>query len=116
VLNFVLRSRFSIWGAAAATLVCCSFRSGLCYVLASRIQPIRFEKGRILQLLVCASALYGVSLLVDLGSPWMNILCKTMVAICYPGILLVTGFLHEDETNELRVMWTRVRAWILNAA
>lgn len=109
MLNYVLIKQFMVWGAAAATILCFMFRSGMTYVTASRICPIRFEAWRSCHLLLCAISVYWISTLFEFEPLWLDLVLKTLVALSYPLLLVMTGFLRSDERHELRSMWLRMR-------
>jgi len=116
ILNFFLIQRYQAWGAVAATFICFSFRSAATYYFSSRVRPIHFEKLRILQLIACAAVLYYASILVDLGSVWLNLPVKTMFALAYPVVLLLTGFFDRDEIMQMRRTWTWAWARVTQGA
>lgn len=116
VLNYFLIKRYLLWGAVAATILTFLVRVTLTYVAGVRIHLIKLETTRIAQLFLCAGLMYWLSGMIDFGTPWLNIPCKTLFVFLYAVVLQATGFLHDDEVSALREAWASIQNRMLMRA
>jgi O-antigen/teichoic acid export membrane protein len=102
LLNFLLIKAYSVWGAAFATLISYLFRSGMVYYYADRLEPIVFEVGRAVKILLCAMAVYAVGFVVASDSLFVDIGIQLLVLMLYPILLFATGFITRQEIATAR--------------
>jgi O-antigen/teichoic acid export membrane protein len=102
ILNFILIKRYTIWGAAVATLLCFIFKVAMTYYYSNRIYKIQMEWRRIILLFMTAFAIYFMAFQIDTGSIWLDILVKSGIGICFPIILYITRFFTDEELKRFR--------------
>ena len=102
ILNFILIKKFDIWGAAYATLICFIFKSSLVYYFSNRLVKIILEWKRVLTLFGFAFLLFFLSVLVDTGSIYFDILWKTVIISIFPLLLYLFKFFDDDELKRLK--------------
>jgi O-antigen/teichoic acid export membrane protein len=117
-LNFLLIPRLGIVGAAWANGIAYAMQAGLGYVLSQRFYPIAYEWGRIVRIVIAASAAYVFAMLLPsihiaadprstLASvPDVLMRGATVVAI-FGGLLALTGFFHAGELAALGALRRR---------
>ncbi len=101
-LNFILIKRYTIWGAAVATLICFIVKVVLTYYYSNKLFPITMEWKRIAVLFVTAFAIYFAGFLVSTGSIWTDILVKIMIGLSYPIVLYLIRFFTADEVRRFK--------------
>jgi O-antigen/teichoic acid export membrane protein len=89
-------------GAALSAAVAYAVMALLMTVRAQQVFPVGYEWGRIAMLLGLGALLFlaGDALLPDSGVA--GVAGRVLVALCYPLVLLVTGFFKPDERRRLR--------------
>jgi len=102
ILNFILIKRYTIWGAAVATLVCFIVKVVLTYYYSNRLYKITMEWRRIAVLFITAFAIYFSGFLVSTGSIWINIFIKIMIGLSYPAVLYIMRFFTADEIRRFK--------------
>ncbi len=103
VLYYLLIPKFGGWGAAWATLISFIFFAGLTRIVAQRVMPVPYDNLRFLKILLVAGALYGLSFWVPW--PYPAPVFKTILALCFPGALYLTGFFDRTEKEKMRELF-----------
>jgi len=109
VLNFLMISRWGMWGAAWATLICFVIKVAILFVVGNRLAKIAIEWSRVLKLVAIASAMYGLITLIETGSPVLNLAVKCAACLIYPLALYAVGFF---DSGELRKGWELARPYV----
>ena len=102
VLNFILISRYGIWGAAFATLVCFTYKVLITYYISNKLYKISFEAGRLLKLAFVAVTLYFACHYISLGIVYTSMLLKFGVACLFPILLFLLKFYTAEEKAILK--------------
>ena len=102
ILNFVLISRYGIWGAAFATLACFTYKVIITYYIGNKLYKISFEAGRILKLAFVAVILYFVCHYISIDVVYVSLLLKFGIACLFPIVLYLVGFYTLGEKAILR--------------
>ena len=106
--NYIFVPRYGLMGAATANLAACVVRASLAYFISQKLYYLPFELWRISQLLLMATALYGLSQLIEFSSPWTTFVARAGVVALFPVTLLVTGFYRR---GELEFLWSSLVTW-----
>lgn len=101
ILNFVLISRYGVWGAAIATLVCHIFRNVMALYYSNRLHKVQVEWGRLTILMAAGIGYYFVMREIDIGSPMVNLAVKTPACLLFPLVLYALGFFAADERAKI---------------
>lgn len=99
-LMFVLIPAMGRMGAAWATLAAYVALPVMIVILTYRFYEIKYEYGRILQILVIGAGVYFLSEFVYQAT-LANVLLRTAILLLYPLALYITGFFHGDEIKIL---------------
>ena len=102
ILNFLLIPRYGVYGAAYATLIAFIYKIALTYYFSSKYYKISFESLRIAKILMSAVLIYLVCQMIHADSIYQTILIKTGSVLCFPVLLVCTGFLHENEKTKIK--------------
>ena len=102
VLNFILIKKYTIWGAAVATLLCFIFKSSMTYYYSNRLYKIRMEWRRIVMLFATAFALFFAAFFIETGSIWINLLCKGAIGLSFPLVLYFARFFTDEEIKRIK--------------
>jgi O-antigen/teichoic acid export membrane protein len=102
VLNFILIKKYTIWGAAAATLICFMLKVALTYYYSNKLYKITMEWGRLTVLFGVAFGIYFLAFQISTGSIWLDIAVKSMIGLSFPIVLYIFRFFSEDEIRRLK--------------
>ena len=96
------------WGAALATV--CSFAGIFVanYFFSQRLYYIRLEWRRLSQIMLAAGIILGINNLMPALGFWPALFCKGGLALSFPLLLVVIGFLSEREKGVLKKIGTRL--------
>lgn len=97
ILNFVLISRYGIWGAAFATLACFTYKVLITYYISNKLYKISFEVARLLKLAFVAVTLYFACHYISVGVVYTSMLLKFGVACLFPILLFLMKFYTAEE-------------------
>jgi O-antigen/teichoic acid export membrane protein len=103
-----------IWGIGGlVTSVCLAYAvmSGLVFVLAYRIYPIRYEWAQVFAILVLAGTIHSISLVLEVILSWslfLGIIVKLALLASFPVILLALGIINHRERAEAKRQWSRL--------
>ena len=97
LFNVLLIPRYEMMGAAFSNLISFFTVFLFTWVLSMKIYPIRYEYGRILRLLLAASALFTFSLFITPPHIWQAVILKLLLIILYPILLWVARFFYKEE-------------------
>lgn len=98
---------FKLWGAVYATLISFCVMTAAAYWQAQRVEPHRFEWGRLLRLLLAGLMLSWIAHHVVRGPVALQF---TLAAVCYAGfpiLLWLLRFFSPGEKEALAVLWRR---------
>ena len=109
VLNFVMISRWGMWGAAWATLICFVIKVVLVYLVGNWLVRIAIEWSRVFKLVAIAAVMYFLISLIETGSPIVNVAVKGVACLAYPLLLYLIRFF---EPGELSKGWELVRPYV----
>ena len=101
-LNFLLISRFDMWGAAIATLICFIFKAYMTYYFSNRLHKIHIEWRRVTTLFAVGFVLYFCGLLIETGSIWWNLAIKAVIGLAYPFVLYLVRMFDESEISKFK--------------
>jgi O-antigen/teichoic acid export membrane protein len=111
-LNYLLIPPYGKIGAAWATIL-----SYLTLVVAQtavnlRFYYIRYEYERIAKIALIWGTTYGMSLLIQTPSVWLNIGLKCLLLGTYPFLLYAIRFYEKEEITVLKeLLQSRLRHW-----
>ena len=96
-LNFILISRYGIWGAAFATLICFIYKVSITYFISNSLYKITFEVIRLIKMAGLAAAIYIACIHIAMNSVYLDLSIKFAIACCFPLLLFLLKFYTEDE-------------------
>lgn len=103
LLNWLLIPRLGGMGAALATLLCYSFKSGMTYWCSRRFYRLHFEGRRVLKVLVAAAVVYLAVGRIEIATPWLSLLAKAGAVLAgYLVMLVVLRFFTPREWERAR--------------
>jgi O-antigen/teichoic acid export membrane protein len=100
-LNYLLVPRYAMMGAAVAGCVSFFLWFLLQAAVAQRIYAVPYEYGRVARLVVVGAAIYTVGMAIGWGSVWTALLGKSILFLCAPLLLHISGFFVPGEMTEL---------------
>ncbi len=108
-----------IWGSGGLVLaVCVAYfvMSGLTFLFASRLYPVRYEWGQVMIILVLGCIIYGISLALEsLQLPLLLIIAiKLVLLLAFPAFLLISGIITLQERDEIRRQYRRIVSLVQN--
>jgi O-antigen/teichoic acid export membrane protein len=108
LLNYLLIPRLGIWGAALATALSFILLAAAIFPFAQRLYRINYQWGRLLKMTVVAVALYFLAASINPNSVALSLVIKFLVALSFPLILYVVGFLTTRERDRILGLWQRL--------
>lgn len=99
--NFALVPRLGYMGGAWSTLLTFAVLAVVAWVLAERIDPVRYEIARVLLPILLACGLYGASLLLPEQPLGLSLGLKGVLLLAFPVLLVLGGFLAPEERARL---------------
>lgn len=96
-LNFILISRYGMWGAAWSTLISFVLKSILTYFAGNHLQKILIEWRRVVWLFLVAILLYWPIMMIELGNAYVDFFLKLTLSFSFPLILYIFRFFTPDE-------------------
>jgi len=108
-LNFLMISRWGMWGAAWATLICFVIKVAMIFVVGNRLVKIAIEWLRVFKVVIVATALYALISLIETGLPVLNLTIKCTACFAYPFALYAIKFF---EPGELEKGWALARPYL----
>jgi O-antigen/teichoic acid export membrane protein len=110
-LNFLLIPRIGMMGAAWATLAAFAFQSAATAWVSNRLYPIRYEWRRLVLMVAVALAALASGMLIGELPVLGALALKGLILAGFAGILLVMpGFLQDDERALVSSLWSRLSA------
>lgn len=97
VWNIIFIPKYGLIGAATSNLAGYCVRLTLIYYTSQRLYRIPYEIGRLATMLSIALALYFISQIIALESPYLNFIARTAFVSIFPILLYIIGFFHEGE-------------------
>jgi O-antigen/teichoic acid export membrane protein len=110
--NVLLVPRYGAVGAAWANALAYAVMAGTAFSLSQRVYPIPLEWGRLVRVGLAGTGAYLAAWLIPIESPLPAALARgTAVAVVFPLLLALVGFLDARELRTLERMADRARAW-----
>jgi O-antigen/teichoic acid export membrane protein len=108
-LSVFLIPRYGMMGAAWATLI-----SYLLLALANlrlniRLVHIPYEYGRLAKLAIAWGIIFGISMLLNMNSPYLSILLKLPLMMLFPILLLGMKWYSEHELKKVKQILFQVK-------
>ncbi len=116
-LNLLLIPFLGIYGAALSTIISTTIMLLLFYIFSQKFYRIKYEKIKILKLLLVGGGLFALSLLTQDLSIWLGMGVKLLLLISFPLILWVIRFYDPIELDRIKGAWLKWRnpgKWISN--
>ncbi len=107
--NALLVPRMGYLGAAWSTVLTFALLAAATWIAAERLMPIRPETGRLIAPLLLAAGLFCASFLLPDLSPLAACSAKGALALAFPAILCVSGFLVPEEKDKIKEIWSSIR-------
>lgn len=111
LLYALLIPRFGMMGAAWATMVSFFFLAVITWIAAQRYLPVRYEYGRMAQIVAVAVALYMIGRPLAAEGGVSGFLWALLMVALFPAALYFTRFLNERENFRLRRASARALAF-----
>lgn len=108
VLNFILIPKYSMMGAAVATVISSFVILISRYPISNRLYRLSFEWWRIIKIVCCATILYLVGLMIVIDLIWLSVVVKTLLSLSFPFVLLLTKFYYASEKQKIAQVWDGV--------
>lgn len=109
ILNFLLISRYGIWGAAFATLACFAYKVVLTYIIGNKLYKITFEAERLMKLILVALILYFTCHHISLNVVYTALFLKLGIACLFPFLLYLLKFYTPEEKDYIRQFFRNPR-------
>ncbi len=103
-LNLALVPSMGIVGAGLALVASYIVVLALMYVFTQRLFPVPYEWGRLARVVLAAAALIGIGELVMPTEGAAGLLGRVALVLCYPALLLLSGFFSEGERRWLALL------------
>jgi O-antigen/teichoic acid export membrane protein len=103
-LNLALVPSMGIVGAGLALVASYLVVLALMYVFTQRLFPVPYEWGRLARIVLTAAALVGLGELVMPTEGAAGLLGRLALVLCYPALLLLSGFFSEGERRWLALL------------
>jgi O-antigen/teichoic acid export membrane protein len=100
-LNLALVPSMGIVGAGLALVASYVVVLALMYGFTQRLFPVPYEWGRLARVVLAAAALIGIGELVMPTEGAVGLLGRVALVLCYPALLLLSGFFSEGERRWL---------------
>jgi O-antigen/teichoic acid export membrane protein len=99
--NFVLISRFGIWGAVWSTGISITVKVGLLYIVGRHFFSIPFEWPRMAVIMGVAAALYALSRQIVLPGLAAALLVDTVLIAAFLPAMWLLGLVRRDEKQQV---------------
>ncbi|MGZ8666438.1 MAG: lipopolysaccharide biosynthesis protein [Solirubrobacterales bacterium] len=103
-LNLALVPSMGIVGAGLALVASYLVVLALMYGFTQRLFPVPYEWGRLARVVLAAAALIGLGELVMPTEGAAGLLGRVALVLCYPALLLFSGFFSEGERRWLALL------------
>ena len=103
-LNLALVPSMGIVGAGLALVASYIVVLALMYAFTQRLFPVPYEWGRLARVVLAAAALIGIGELVMPTEGAAGLLGRVALVLCYPALLLLSGFFSEGERRWLALL------------
>jgi O-antigen/teichoic acid export membrane protein len=103
-LNLALVPSMGIVGAGLALVASYIVVLALMYAFTQRLFPVPYEWGRLARIVLVAGALVGIGELVMPTQGAAGLLGRVALVLCYPALLLLSGFFSEGERRWLALL------------
>ena len=107
ILSFLLIPKYGILGAAWATLLSYLILAVINLRVDLHFMYIPYEYWRLAKIMVSWLVIYGLSLLINTPSIWINLILKTLLLIGYPLFLFGVRFYNHQEIQFIKDTFSR---------
>ena len=107
VLSFLLIPRYGMVGAGWATFISYFLLAVVNLRVDSHFMYIPYEYWRLAKIMVSWLVIYGLSLLINTPSIWINLILKTLLLIGYPLFLFGVRFYNHQEIQFIKDTFSR---------
>lgn len=101
-LNFLLVPGYGIIGSAIASVIAFALYSAIILSLSQRVYKIHFEYKRLLKIVGAVFCVYIASMFIPTDNLLFSIMVKSLLLLLFPFILIITGFMTNDEIAFLK--------------
>lgn len=105
-LNFVLISRYGVWGAIGATFISLVFKITALHIIARRFLEIPFEWLRMAGILLVAASIYFLSITYHPSTMLLALSFDTLLVILFIPIIWLVGLIYQEEKKEAKKILT----------
>ncbi len=102
LLSFILIPRFGMIGAAWATFISYFLLALVNITVDSRFMQIPYEYWRLTKIVAIWLLIFGLSLLINTPSIWINLILKSLLLLGYPIFLFVIRFYSQQEIRFIK--------------
>ena len=106
-LNVLMIPKYTIMGAAVATLISQIIFFIVIFIYAQKHYFIPYELMKIAKMTLLALVLYGLSLLPSDLNLVLRLVIKSMLIISFPFLLFLLGFYEKIELDRMRGAWRK---------
>jgi len=99
-LNFIFIRKYSIWGAAGATLFCFIYKNALMYYFSNRLHKVHVEWRRLSTLFGVSILCYFLGMTAASDSLWVAIAVKSAACLAFPLLLYAFRFFTIEEIRK----------------
>ena len=108
LLNFVLISRYGVWGAIGATFIPLVFKISALYFIGSRFYRIPFEWSRMAGMFIIAASIFFVGILFRPTNLLIALFYDSMLIFSFLPIIWISGLLHTDEKMQIKNLYRKI--------
>jgi O-antigen/teichoic acid export membrane protein len=109
LLNFVLISRYGVWGAIGATFIPLVFKICALYFVGRRFYRIPFEWPRMAGMFIIAAGIFFVSIMFHPSYLPIALFYDTVMILAFLPIIWISGLLHIDEKIQIKNLYQTLR-------
>jgi O-antigen/teichoic acid export membrane protein len=99
-LNLILIPKFSILGAALATMIASFILFALCFFISQRLYRVRYHYLRLLKVLGICLACFVLHIVTKDYPLFISFMLNILIMILFPALLLLTRFFEKREINK----------------
>jgi O-antigen/teichoic acid export membrane protein len=108
-LNFLLIPLMGMMGAAISTIIAYIVLNVGIFRYSQKLYPINHEFGRMFQIVLVSSGLYGLSLFINyFDNMIIAVTLKTLLCLSFPLILILFNFYKPEEKKEIKNYYNRM--------
>ena len=104
-LNILLIPKYGMMAAAVNTLIAYILLFVLMYWISGKFYTIKYEKIRILKIIIIGTVLFFISYVISVDSVVFSIVIKLLLLVCYPVLLYLFNFFRPTELAGYRKLF-----------